>query len=187
MRLVGYYASSGEGLRHYVDVVNRMSRERGWQLGDPLWPHDGRNREWGSGKSRMEMFHEYTGRYPRIVPTLSVDDGIAAVRATLPHCEFDAGPCADGLKALKAYRKDWDEERGTWKDRPRHDWASHGADAFRVLATRLRYIEPPPPPKPKPTDKAILIANPDGSVTYEPGFSIWEWAERRRRGRERDL
>ena len=67
-RLVGYYAASGEGLRHYVDVVNRMARERGWQLGDALWPHDGRVREWGSGKSRMEMFAEYTGRYPRIVP-----------------------------------------------------------------------------------------------------------------------
>lgn len=80
-RLVGYYAASGEGLKHYVDVLSRMSRERGWQIGDALWPHDGRNREWGSGKSRLEMFAEYTGRYPRIVPTLSVDDGIAAVQS----------------------------------------------------------------------------------------------------------
>ena len=183
-RLVGYYATSGEGLRHYVDVVNRMSRERGWQIGDALWPHDGRNREWGSGKSRREMFAEYTRRYPRIVPTLSVDDGIAAVRAILPYCEFDAGPCSEGLKALRAYRKEWDEERGTWRDKPRHDWASHGADAFRVMATRFRYIEPPPPKPPKPKSEAVLVANPDGSIRYEPGFSIYEWAEKKRRQRE---
>ena len=38
-RLVGYCAASGESLKHYVDVVNCMARERGWQPGDPLWPH----------------------------------------------------------------------------------------------------------------------------------------------------
>jgi hypothetical protein len=186
-RLVGYYENSGEGLRHYVDAVHRMARERGWPLGETLWPHDGRNREWGSGKSRRELFYEYTGRYPRIVPALSLDDGISAVRATLPHCEFDAGSCAAGLKALKAYRKDWDEERGTWRDKPRHDWASHGADAFRVLATRFRYIEPPPPAPPMPKAEAILMANPDGTVTYAEPFSIWEWAEKRWRQREQDV
>ena len=60
-RLVGYYANSGEGLKHYVDAVNRMAIARGWKLGDTLWPHDGANREWGSGKSRRELFAEYAG------------------------------------------------------------------------------------------------------------------------------
>ena len=47
---------------------------------------------------------------------------------------------------------------------------SHGADAFRVMATRFRYIEPPPPPKPNPTGEAIVLtANPDGSVSTNPG------------------
>ena len=35
---------------------------------------------------------------------------------------------------LRAYRKEWDESRGVWKDRPRHDDASHGADAFLTFA-----------------------------------------------------
>jgi hypothetical protein len=35
-RLVGYYANSGEGLRHYTDTINRMARERGWTLGCAL-------------------------------------------------------------------------------------------------------------------------------------------------------
>ena len=35
---------------------------------------------------------------------------------------------------LKSYRKDWDEHRGVWMSKPRHDWASHGADAFRTGA-----------------------------------------------------
>jgi hypothetical protein len=59
-RLVGYFEASGEGLRFYVDQINRMARERGWRIGDALWPRDGRVREWGSGKSRMEQFRSYT-------------------------------------------------------------------------------------------------------------------------------
>jgi hypothetical protein len=35
----------------------------------------------------------------------------------------------------KAYRKEWDESRGVWEDRPRHDDASHGADAFPTFAS----------------------------------------------------
>jgi hypothetical protein len=74
-------------------------------------------------------------------------------------------PGAEGLKALKAYRKEWDEERGTWRDKPRHDWASHGADAFRVLASRFKHVEPTPVVKP-PSDHVVLIAEATGAVRY---------------------
>jgi hypothetical protein len=39
-----------------------------------------------------------------------------------------------GLRRLQAYRTEWDESRGVWKDQPRHDEASHGADAFLTFA-----------------------------------------------------
>jgi hypothetical protein len=126
---------------------------------------------------------------------LSLDDGIAAVRATLPHCEFDSGACAEGVKALKAYRKEWDEERGCWRDKPRHDWASHGADAFRVLATRFRHVEPVPVSKPK-SDTIHLLADEHGRVRYvrdggdgqEETVTLQDvvWAHVRRRKRERE-
>ena len=38
--------------------------------------------------------------------------------------------------------KEWDEGRGVWKDRPRHDNASHGADAFLTFACS-DYTPPP--------------------------------------------
>jgi hypothetical protein len=69
----------------------------------------------GKGKSRMEQFREAAHRHPMIVPALSLDEGIAAVRAFLPTCEFDVGPCVEGLKALRAYRKEWNEDLGTWR------------------------------------------------------------------------
>ena len=50
-----------------------------------------------------------------------------------------------GLRRLRAYRKEWDESRGVWKDRPRPDEASHGADAFLTFACS-GYTPPSPVP-----------------------------------------
>ena len=121
-------------------------------------PHDVQVREWTLGHTRIEMMlrevhKRRLGKHVAKVPNHLVDDGINATRKLLGICQFDVGPCAEGIKALKNYRKDWDGERGVWKDRPRHDRASHGADAFRSLALSYR-------------DVPIEVQPPDGP--YDP-------------------
>lgn len=133
IRIVGYFQNTGESLPYYVTELARLSAERGWTYGTHLWPHDGRVTEWGSGKGRIEQALAH-GLNVTIAPNLRLADGINAVRGTIPLCTFDATAAADGVKILKAYRKEWDEEHGIWLDRPCHDWASHGADGFRMLA-----------------------------------------------------
>jgi phage terminase large subunit len=68
------------------------------------------------------------------------DDGIEAVRIMLPRCWFDRSKCEHGLEALKQYRKDWDEKLKAFRDKPKHDWTSHAADAFRYLAVGLTEV-----------------------------------------------
>jgi hypothetical protein len=145
--IVGYYHNSGEGLPFYVDRLKDYRDRLGWTYGVHLWPHDGRVKEWGTDRSRIEVMNSSLrlgdlGKYVRIVPNNSVDDGINAVRMTIPLCSFDEAECSEGVKTLKAYRKEWDEDKGTWRDAPRHDWASHGADGFRTLAMGWRDITP---------------------------------------------
>jgi hypothetical protein len=48
---------------------------------------------------------------------------------------------------LRSYRKDWDEERGVWRDTPRHDSASHGSDALQTLACFWREARQEDPPE----------------------------------------
>jgi len=67
-----------------------------------------------------------------------VDDGIDAVRNLLPRCWFDSLRCNEGIRALRNYRKEYDERRMEYKTRPLHDWSSHAADAFRYLAVSIR-------------------------------------------------
>ena len=38
-----------------------------------------------------------------------------------------------GREALKQYRREFDERLNIFKDKPLHDWASNGADAFRII------------------------------------------------------
>ena len=78
------------------------------------------------------------GRKPRIVPAHALQDGINAARLTIPVVRFDAAKCARGIDALKSYQAEWSEELRTYKKTPLHDWASHGADAFRYLAMSWR-------------------------------------------------
>ena len=185
IRLVHYVQDCGEGLPYYVTELSRLRSLHNWTLGEVYWPHDGRVREWGSGQSRIEQFQALTHQYPKVITRMGVDDGINAARALLPHCEFDAAACSEGLKALRAYRKEWDEERAVWRDKPRHDWASHGADAFRCLASRYKQFEAPPP-KAKPEENVILQCGPGGQVQYSAPFSILEWAEAKAKKRRRE-
>jgi hypothetical protein len=132
--LVGYYQNCGEGMPHYVEHLKDFRRRTGCTYGTHVLPHDIRVREWGSSRTRLEQFI-YSDLDPRIdarvAPRQSKDDAINAARQTLGICWFDAAACSDGLKALRSYRREWDEEKGIWRDKPRHDQASHGADAFK--------------------------------------------------------
>jgi hypothetical protein len=58
---------------------------------------------------------------------------LIAARTALARCQLDEAGCTWAWR-LRADRKEWDESRGVWKDRPRHDDASHGADAFLTFA-----------------------------------------------------
>ena len=43
---------------------------------------------------------------------------------------------------LESYKRGWDDKSGCWRDNPVHNEASHGADAFRILAISLSEAKP---------------------------------------------
>lgn len=74
----------------------------------------------------------------RITPRQSVQHGIDAVRMILRGCWFDGNATASGLDSLRTYSRRWNEITKVFDDRPKHDDASHGADAFRYFAMVAR-------------------------------------------------
>ena len=144
IRCVGYYENSGEGMPHYAAKCKELHEEHDWQFTDSIdWvPHDARVVEWGSNKSRLEQLVD-AGHHPRIPTAMGIHDGINAARSIIPVCTFDTENCAGGIAALKNYRKTWNEDRAMWSNDPFHNWASHGADAFRYLACAYREMKAP--------------------------------------------
>jgi len=140
IRLVDYYEASGEGLPHYAEVLRR----RGYTYGTHWAPHDIQVRELGNGRSRRETARSLGINF-QIVPTVPVEDGIHAARMLLPRCWFDAVKCKAGLEALQHYRRDYNARLNEFKATPVHDWAEHGASAFRYLAVRHKTPETPRP------------------------------------------
>lgn len=134
-RFIDYHEESGEGLPHYVSLL----REKPYTYGDHYLPHDVEVRELGTGVSRRRMLEDLGLRPIMTVPrTVDLSTDIQAIRNTLARCWFDAQRCGDGVSHLDSYRREWDDRAGLWKNRPRHDGASHGVDAFRLFAAGFR-------------------------------------------------
>ncbi len=153
IRVVGYYENDGEAMPFYAAKVKELFAENGWLRTEESvdwFPHDGKVTEWGSGKTRLEQ-SVGEGLNPRIPLAMTLHDGINAVRAIIPICDYDQAGCASGVKVLKNYRKEWNKVRAVWSREPLHNWASHGADAKRTLA--VAYRDPGPS---KDKDKAEI-------------------------------
>lgn len=137
VRVVACYENQGEGLGFYINYLQEWRTKHQAVMGQHYAPHDIQVRELGTGKSRLETARKLGINF-RVVPRLSIEDGIHAVRALLPKCYFEKKHCKDGIQALRRYRKEFDERKGVYKPHPLHDWSSHYADAFRYFAIAYR-------------------------------------------------
>ncbi len=149
IRILEAHSSNGNNVDFYANLVNNKP----YKYGLHWLPHDAKAKTLASGgKSIQEMLIKGIGNNIRIVPSLSLQDGIQAVRSMLPRCWFDKVSCADGLEALMQYQREYDEDKKSFRDKPLHNWTSHYADAFRMLAIAWR--EQNPEVKPKTPDLA---------------------------------
>lgn len=136
IRVIDYYENNGVGLDHYARALN----DKGYIYSEHILPHDVQVKELGSGKSRIETLDNLGIRPITIAPKLGVDDGIQASRSIIPRCWFDAEKVERGIDCLRQYHREYNETNKAWQGRPKHDWASHGADAFRYFAVGYRPV-----------------------------------------------
>lgn len=129
VRLVACEATQGTDIFHHIDKINQFEGE----LGEVWLPHDARAKNLQTGKTIVEQFL-HADLTPRIVPSHKVRDGIAAVRRLMPLIYVDAAMTGDLVEAMKAYRRQWDDNKLIFADAPLHDWASDYCDCLRYVA-----------------------------------------------------
>lgn len=135
IHLIEYLEGSGESLTTWLNILQKKP----YTYGTHLAPHDILAHEYTSGMSRQASARKMglsfvPGQRVEIIP------GIDAARELMSRCFFDENKCKDGIKCLENYKKKWNDRMGNWSSEPLHDKYSHGADAFRTLATGINQI-----------------------------------------------
>jgi hypothetical protein len=137
--LLHYYENTGYGAPHYAQYLMQLPYAGNYRA--HLLPHDGRNRDWSSGERREDVLQRLVQGQVRVVQRTPVDPtGIENVRLLFPRLLIDPQGCERGIEALRSYHRKWDEVRKVFVAHPYHDWASHGADALRTLASGLELV-----------------------------------------------
>lgn len=148
-RFIACYENAGESLEHYAHYLS----SKGWLYDRHYLPHDAENKSLQTGRSVLDLLIDQLPGYRfEIVPRVeNVLNGIQETRLKLGGAVyFDQVQCADGLKALERYRKEWNDKLQAFKPTPLHDNNSNYADALRQWAQGYRPGASSPGKKPRP-------------------------------------
>ena len=144
VRILEYFEDNMEAAPYYASLLKR----KGYNYDTVYLPHDADKGEAATGVTFAEVIRS-NGFKVEVLKALSVEDGINAARMLFPRCIFDEDGCSAGLEALQNYKWGYNARMDELKTAPVHDWASHGADAFRYLAISVKAgIEARPSSKP---------------------------------------
>jgi len=148
VRVLDYIEDSNRTLDWYVAQLEK----RPYRWGTDYLPHDGRTKNFQTGKSTEQVLRTMGRKSVRVLGQQGIEEGIKAARLNFARCYFDQTKTARLLECLKRYRRDINT-RTQEAAGPLHDEYSHGADAFRYLGQAVSLMnnvsddyEPPPPP-----------------------------------------
>lgn len=131
---IGYYENSGEGIEHYIAKLNAWAIERGAVFGEHYLPHDGDRKTIWTPEGSMVVMSRLGFRPKIVVRTPDKWEAVKIGRRKFAQIAIDEAGCKVGLQRLKSYRKEWDDRRSVWKDKPHHGPESNGADAYLTFA-----------------------------------------------------
>ena len=148
------HEASGETFSYFA----KWLLEQGFLYGTHYLPHDADHQKQGKhdNKSAKEMLKDLLpGHKFVIVPRVEdVMIGVQQTRDKFNASAFDEAGCMDGIAALENYTKKWSEDNQVY-GKPKHDWASNYADAFRQWGQTV-----PKPAFPKIIVPGRRIVNP---------------------------
>lgn len=153
IRVLHYRETSGQPLSADVDWL----RSSGFAGIACVLPHDGETNDRVHDVS-YESYLRKAGFPVVVIPNQgkgAATKRIEATRRILGACWFNEETTSDGLDALGWYHEKKDEERNMGLG-PEHDWASHGADAFGLMAVAYEAHSAKLPQAPKFTPRAVV-------------------------------
>lgn len=131
IRVLDYYEAVGQPLSEHIGWL----RANGYEKAMMVLPHDGATHDKVYRVSYESALRQAEFNV-RVIPNMgagAANTRIETVRRVMPSVWFDADKTESGRDALGWYHEKRDEARGIGLG-PDHDWSSHGADAFGLMA-----------------------------------------------------
>lgn len=121
----------------YFAEARKRATKLGLYIHSHFYPHDGGNREYGTGKNMVD-FGQEAGEIVKIVPRpLRKIDAIQQMRKMIYRTKFHKENTQRLLDAMSNYTKTFNEKMGAFQDEPKHDWASHPVDAYQTMTLAI--------------------------------------------------
>lgn len=134
VHFIDYYENSDEPLTHYVNWL----KNKPYMFEKHFMPHDAASRSLQSGKSLVDIARGMGMKIDVLPRDTNEMFGIECLRNMLPRFFFDQSKCEKGIKAVEAFRKEWNEKLGCYREKSYHDWASHGSKALIYAAEAVQ-------------------------------------------------
>lgn len=128
LRIIEYIETSHKTL----DYLSVMLKEKHLNWGTLYLPHDGRHKDYKTGKSAEEIM-KALGWTVAITPNMSIEDGLRMTRMTFGRMYFDKAKTERLVQCAKRYRRSINQQTQE-PGAPLHDEWSHGADNLRYIA-----------------------------------------------------
>lgn len=131
VRKIDYLTGNKKGLPDWI----RELKQKPYNYGSHFAPHDIQVSDYSltGTMSRWEVAQGLGVEF-KIVPNISIQDGIEAGRRFFKRLYVDKIKCAEFLDAIPQYTRVYDEDNKIFKDKPLHDWTSHYADEHRYAS-----------------------------------------------------
>lgn len=129
-RVIDYHESSGQS----IDFYAKLLRDKPWPIPLVVLPHDAADGRLSTGKSYEAQFRSHGFTVRVLDRTANVNADINLARQVIGECWFDKDKAARLVECLRSYHREWDAKNKIFRPNPKHDWSSHGADAFRYAA-----------------------------------------------------
>jgi len=139
IRVLDYYEAQGQPLATHINWL----RANGYANAQCVLPHDG-----AANDKVYQVSYQSALKAAefdcRVVPNMgagAANTRVETVRRVFPQVWFNADTTEAGRDALGWYHEKRDDARGIGLG-PEHDWSSHGADAFGLMAVDYETNKP---------------------------------------------
>lgn len=136
IHIIDHYETHEASLKDHIKHIKSLP----YGYGQHFVPHDMDAHEYSLGMSAVEVAAKLGIQFT-VLPrefSLTDEEGIEAARSLFPRMWVDETKCKKLIKALENYHREYDEKNRVFKNKPKHDWASHSSDSFRYMAQAVK-------------------------------------------------